>query len=575
MHWSRLLPCWLSLAVAVAQTPPQLPTLYRLGPVPADAVHLQVQAAGAVQQADGTGLAGENLAGALPTGTAHLVLAVDRGAPVSAVQQLLEFAAGRGVTEVHFAAQLPDGTRGAFALALPEPQAATGWTMRMHRGRPGVPTASAQPFLQRMQRGLPDAALPQFALAVEVPADAAWSDALGGLATAAAAGVERVVLRTTPAQPGATKGPLAIDLGTQPWLAVPAAAIPLPKPALASEPVGCRSRATAPPADDAGEVAGGGAGGRYAGRAGAAGRGRGAAYAAAIAAGLNWLGQRMDAEGALRDAQGRPDVGATALLQLAILGNGTTLRSGPHREMLQRSVGWLMAQQAEDGSFADRVPDHALATYAVVEAFGLSAAPLVRGAAQDGLDRLCRWRERDGGFAAAPGTPSDTATTTLALVALASAQFFALRADLAAADAAGFYEGVATPDGRHRPNSTAPETAPLDAVATGAALFGRFFAGQDSKRDPRTTAAADLLLAGAQPAEPWTCYWTTYALFQLGGRHWAAWTKRLDAEVLTGAVAQGAAAGSWPAAGGLSAECTTALRVLTLESYYRYTRLVR
>ncbi len=88
-------------------------------------------------------------------------------------------------------------------------------------------------------------------------------------------------------------------------------------------------------------------------------------------------------------------------------------------------------------------------------------------------------------------------------------------------------------------------------------------------------AAADLLLATSDPKDPWGAYWTTYALFQMGGRHWVEWNRRIDGDIVQTQIRDGELKGSWEPAGGCTRLTTTALRVLTLEAYYRYSRLVR
>jgi hypothetical protein len=92
----------------------------------------------------------------------------------------------------------------------------------------------------------------------------------------------------------------------------------------------------------------------------------------------------------------------------------------------------------------------------------------------------------------------------------------------------------------------------LDLPA-GAALFARFFAGQDPKQVPVMKVSADLLLATSDPKDPWGAYWTTYALFQMGGRHWVEWNRRIDGDIVQTQIRDGELKGSWEPAGGLHA----------------------
>ncbi len=159
-------------------------------------------------------------------------------------------------------------------------------------------------------------------------------------------------------------------------------------------------------------------------------------------------------------------------------------------------------------------------------------------------------------------------------IALSSARFFGIDVPTPG-ELVAWYDTVTEPTGAHRPHAGGAKDGRDVAAPTAAALFARFFCQQDPSKTPIMKAAADLLLAVADPQDPVACYWTTYALFQTGGRHWAEWQKRVDDKVVRGQVRDGDLRGSWQPAGGASRVRTAALNVLTLEAYYRYTRLVR
>ena len=89
---------------------------------------------------------------------------------------------------------------------------------------------------------------------------------------------------------------------------------------------------------------------------------------------------KHDGDGPICDGAGNPvhDVGVTGLALLAFLGDGSTLRSGPYRQVVQRAVGWLRNQQDLDtGLFGtansnEFLYGHAIATLAMVEAWGMT-----------------------------------------------------------------------------------------------------------------------------------------------------------------------------------------------------------
>ena len=74
-------------------------------------------------------------------------------------------------------------------------------------------------------------------------------------------------------------------------------------------------------------------------------------------------------------------------------------------------------------------------------------------------------------------------------------------------------------------------------------------------------------------------YYGALATFQMGGKWWKAWQKPLVRALTDNQVEEGHAKGSWTpdgvwgSSGGRIA--TTALAVMSLQIYYRYTKLIR
>ncbi|MBI5852974.1 MAG: hypothetical protein HZB39_18340 [Planctomycetes bacterium] len=179
---------------------------------------------------------------------------------------------------------------------------------------------------------------------------------------------------------------------------------------------------------------------------------------AALQLGLAWLAAhqsedgRWDADGFMaHDVEGRPpcdgrgrathDVGLTGLALLAVLSNGSTMRFGPYRNVVKKGVMWLREQQdATSGLFGaassnEFVYDHAIATLAMVEAYGLSDYKLLKRNAQAGLDYLERhrnpflvWRyqPRDG--------DNDTSVTAWCSLACVAGKHFKLDVSASAFD---------------------------------------------------------------------------------------------------------------------------------------------
>ena len=364
-----------------------------------------------------------------------------------------------------------------------------------------------------------------------------------------------------------------------------------------------------------------GAGGRYGGRAGRRSVGP---YATAIGAGLEWLKNHQDEDGRWdcdgfmkHDTEGEAcdgageaayDVGVTGLALLAFLGDGSTMRVGPYKQAVKSGVKWLRDQQQDDGLFGARVShdfiySHAIASYAMCEAYGVSAFRLLRPNAQRSIDyleahrnpyKVWRYQARDG--------DNDTSITGWSLMAYATGELFGLTINKKALQLCETWlDEVSDPSGRHgyakrgeRSSRMPGDHAtrfPVDKgeSLTAVGLFCRFFLGQNPKEKPVMTAAA-YLIAGQPPVwnekdgsiDLYYWYWATNAMFQMGGEFWADWRSSLTEAVIPhqhdGRDNQNLAGswdpvGVWGKIGGRV--YSTAMLTLTLETPYRYTRFTR
>lgn len=364
----------------------------------------------------------------------------------------------------------------------------------------------------------------------------------------------------------------------------------------------------------------GGAGGAYGGRGGRARMGADKS-ARAIEMGLDWLVRHQDDDGKWdvdafmkHDNEGEPcdgagnavhDVGMTGLAMLAMLGDGSTLRSGPHKDALKRAAQWMRSQQGEDGMFGkpaahDFIYDHAIATYAMCEAYGLSEVKSLKSCAQKAIDYLemhrnpyavWRYQPRDG--------DNDTSVTSWCLLALKSGQFFGLNVNPNSLQMGlAWLDQVTTPDGRvgytkkgemssRMPGDHASRFPVTQGEAlTAAGLFLRFFLGVDPKESRIMQASADRLLASlpkwdedAGSIDHYYWYYGTYAMYQVGGSHWKKWSRRMTDAVVRHQESEGNERGSWDPVGVWGQAggrvYSTALMTLSLQAYYRYTRLIR
>jgi len=368
---------------------------------------------------------------------------------------------------------------------------------------------------------------------------------------------------------------------------------------------------------------GGGAGGPYGSRgSGKGGKGGGKGFQTSIDNGLRWLKDhqdedgRWDCDGFMKHDDSDPcdgpgssmhDIGVTGLALLAFLGDNSTMRSGPYKDTVKKGVLWLRSQQdANTGLFGqsashDFLYDHAIATYAMCEAFGLSKYETLRPVAQKALNYLEAHRNPYAVWRYQPqDNDNDTSVTGWCVMAYESGTYFKLNVNPDGLKYAGiFLDQVSDPTGRHgytkqgerssrKPGDHATRF-PVDKgeAMTAVGLFCRFFMGQDPKEKPVMTAAANLILekppiwdvkSGSIDMYYW--YYATYALYQMGGRHWTEWQKKLEASVVktqNNDKNRKSYYGSWDPVGAWGEDggrvYSTAILVLTLEAYYRYSQL--
>ncbi|GAB4143319.1 MAG: hypothetical protein Fur0037_10880 [Planctomycetota bacterium] len=312
---------------------------------------------------------------------------------------------------------------------------------------------------------------------------------------------------------------------------------------------------------------------------------------------------KHDAEGVPCDGPGNPmhDVAATGLAMLAFLGDGNTLRRGPYRQNLKRAASWLRSIQGEDGLFGetkahDFIYDHAIASFAICETYGLSGYRVLKRTAQRCLDYLAKHRNPHSVWRYQPrDADNDTSVTTWALLALKSGKDFGLAIDEEAFGAvARWYDSVTSEDGMagytkrgerssRMPGDHARRFPPERGEAmTAAALLGRLALGQDPK-DAVLAAAAARILAKPPDWKPEAVdayYWFmgTAAMTRIGGDGHRKWAAGL-LQIVDHQRHDGNAAGSWDPVGvwdgqGGRIYCT-ALYALCLEYESRMRRLVR
>jgi hypothetical protein len=302
------------------------------------------------------------------------------------------------------------------------------------------------------------------------------------------------------------------------------------------------------------------------------------------------------------------DVGATALALCAFLGAGYSNR-GDHEfaEVVRRGLVWLRGTQDADGFLRTGKHDtwafdHACATLALVEAYGLTESTLWHAPAQRALTALERLRQpADVWRYGVTSDVGDFALSLWATLPLVSARLcnadaerrekplpFVLDADAfpavlrwiantTRAETGTLETGVAAVAGRALPGGS-PRA--LNALAVLVRVWGR----RSQEPDPALDRAGAALIAAApekdEPADhvDMVQRWAgTCAAFMVGKDGCRTWERGLDAAVVRSQHVDGdycALRGSWDPVGTWASEggrvVMTALLCMALEVNFRY-----
>ncbi len=287
------------------------------------------------------------------------------------------------------------------------------------------------------------------------------------------------------------------------------------------------------------------------------------------------------------------DTGTTGLALLAFLGAGYThlastgeavdLRcSGSairFKDVVKKGLRWLIANQDPDGcvgpTTSKAMYNHAIATGALVEAYGMTGSQILREPAQQAVDYILAARNPGAAWGdTARCGENDVSVTGWCVMALASAKESELKVDDSAmSEAAAWLD-------------SAPESRPMHAAI---AMLTRILAGAD-RNDPHLEEAANRIVSRLPDGNDElsmddyvSLYWGTLALFQFdgpdsggNGKIWKPWNEAIKKVLPKNqhAKADGCAEGSWDPSKRVADPAgrvhATAMNALTMEVYSRY-----
>lgn len=177
----------------------------------------------------------------------------------------------------------------------------------------------------------------------------------------------------------------------------------------------------------------------------------------------------------------RSEVAGTALALLPFLAAGHSHKApqqldkeqpGYHKTVLA-GLQFLLTCQARDGSFGTEMYPHGLATWAVCEAYGLSADPLLKVPAQKAISFLVEAQDpAGGGWRYQPRTPGDLSVTGYEMRALKAGQLAGLAVPAAVLrKAEGFLATCLTANKGYSYTPAAGATPNMTAVGITTALY--------------------------------------------------------------------------------------------------------
>jgi hypothetical protein len=284
---------------------------------------------------------------------------------------------------------------------------------------------------------------------------------------------------------------------------------------------------------------------------------------------------------------------ATGLALLCFLGAGHTKNHGKYRQQVADGIAFLEANQAKDGSLGRNGYCNAIAAMALAEAYGMTKSPSIKESAQKVINNILA--RQNPGLAWNYGGPSprnDTSVTGWQVMALKAAHSSGL-------DIGNSFEGIrdffskVTPDFQDKPvpmldgnvaytfNSQTGKAGGRNRRLTAIGCLSRVFIGEDTKGKMLQAHANSILTKPPEPGNSmdfYRWYYATLAMFQMGDTSWKQWNKGLKESLCPTQQKGGCEDGSWDPSAvtfGLKGGrlLSTALGCLSLEVYYRYTRV--
>jgi hypothetical protein len=275
------------------------------------------------------------------------------------------------------------------------------------------------------------------------------------------------------------------------------------------------------------------------------------------------------------------NVAGTAFGLLPFLGVNETHKHGRYQATVRKGLAWLVGKQnKEKGFFHENMYEHALATIAICEAYGLTRDPGLAVPAQAALNYIIRAQNDTGSWGYSSGAkPGDTSVTGWQFSALKAGVYARLAVPTDCFNRAGVYlDTVADPSGLGYGYNTRGTGRATSAVG----LLIREYLNVRPRNPDLDKGVTQLLrpenfVSKERPAI-YFLFYATQVMHHFGGKPWEEWNPKVR-DLLVEIQDQGTdpqhphQKGSWSPRGDDFAKqggrlMFTSLALLTLEQYY-------
>ncbi|MEI7879597.1 MAG: prenyltransferase/squalene oxidase repeat-containing protein [bacterium] len=281
-----------------------------------------------------------------------------------------------------------------------------------------------------------------------------------------------------------------------------------------------------------------------------------------------WLAKGQQPNGSWGTCNGR-----NGLALMALMVNGSTPGHGKYGDKVAKGIEFLIGSQHENGYLvvgeSGSMYQHALATLALAEAYGMTQNPAIRESLTKAIHLILKAQSPSGGwrYTPVPGD-QDLSVTVMQIMALRAAADTGLYVPTEAVDfgvryvracwsAPSMTYGYGGPSGDGGVRMTAAGTVCLQSCGL--------------EDDPNVPKAVQYLMAanryGQQVyknSDNWECwyghYYASVALYHYGGDAWKSYYPKLCESVLR----------DWAKAGHYGDVLTTSWAILSIGTPYRY-----